>query len=90
MDHVDLQWAKPASDGGSPITKYIVEKKKKGAHKWAKAKEVPGDTTSATVGDLEEGEDYEFRVIAVNKGGQSEPSDASRPVTAKPRNCKYR
>lgn len=89
VDHVDLKWAPPASDGGSPITKYIVEKRKKGAQRWHKAKEIPGDQTAATVSDLEEGEEYEFRVIAVNKGGKSEPSDCSKPVTAKPRNCKH-
>lgn len=28
-DHVDLEWAKPKSDGGADITKYIIEKKDK-------------------------------------------------------------
>ena len=84
-DHVDLTWAPPANDGGAPITGYIIEKRKKGTHKWAKAKELKTPDTSATVPDLEEGEEYEFRVIAVNKAGPSEPSDASRSVIAKPR-----
>ena len=35
--------------------------------------------------DLEEGEEYEFRVIAINKAGPSEPSEPSRSVIAKPR-----
>ncbi|KAL3252349.1 hypothetical protein MRX96_017668 [Rhipicephalus microplus] len=48
-------------------------------------KEVPGTSNEATVSDLEEGEEYEFRVIAINKEGPSEPSDASRSVVAKPR-----
>src|SRR5699024_7708647 len=84
-DHVDLSWAPPANDGGAPITGYIIEKRKKGTHKWHKAKELKQPDTSATVPDLEEGEEYEFRVIAVNKAGPSEPSDPSRPVIAKPR-----
>lgn len=84
-DHVDLSWAAPESDGGAPITGYTVEKRKKGTAKWHPAAKVVGPATSATVPDLEEGEEYEFRVIALNKAGPSEPSDPSRSVIAKPR-----
>lgn len=52
---------------------------------WEKAVEVPAGQTKGTVPDLTEGEEYEFRVIAVNKGGPGEPSDASLPVIAEPR-----
>ncbi len=55
--------------------------------RWEPAIEVPGGDTKATVPDLTENEEYEFRVIAVNKGGNSDPSEASVPVVAKPRNC---
>lgn len=47
-----------------------------------------GNVTKGTVPNLTEGEEYEFRVIAVNKGGPGEPSEASKPVIAKPRFCK--
>lgn len=39
-DHVDLKWAKPVNDGGSPITGYVIEKREKGTGKWIKAAEV--------------------------------------------------
>lgn len=84
-DHVDLQWTKPVSDGGAPIQEYQIEKRTKYG-RWEPAVTVPGDSTNGTVPDLTPGEEYEFRVIAVNKGGPSDPSDPSPAVIAKPRN----
>jgi len=52
---------------------------------WEKAAEIPGNQTKGTAPGLTEGEEYEFRIIAVNKGGPGEPSEPSRPVIAKPR-----
>lgn len=86
-DHVDLEWTPPASDGGAAVEKYVIEKKDKHG-KWQKAMEVPADKTAATVGDLTEGEEYQFRVIAVNKAGPGEASEPSDRVIAKPRFCK--
>lgn len=40
-----------------------------------------------SVKGLKEGEEYQFRVFAVNKAGLSEPSDPSKRITAKPRFC---
>lgn len=84
-DHVDLAWTPPNNDGGSPVTGYIIEKKDKFGQ-WEKALEVPSDQCKATVPDLIEGQGYEFRVIAVNKAGLGEPSDATPTIIAKPRN----
>ena len=84
-DHVDLEWKPPVSDGGAPIEKYIVEKRSKYG-RWEPAVEVAGGETKCTVPNLTENETYEFRVIAVNKGGESDPSDPSTSVVAKPRN----
>ncbi|CAD6198887.1 unnamed protein product, partial [Caenorhabditis auriculariae] len=84
-DHVDLKWDPPISDGGAPIEEYQIEKRTKYG-RWEPAITVPGGQTTATVPDLTPNEEYEFRVVAVNKGGASDPSDASKPVIAKPRN----
>ncbi|KAK5968521.1 Twitchin [Trichostrongylus colubriformis] len=84
-DHVDLKWDPPLNDGGAPIEEYQIEKRTKYG-RWEPAISVPGGQTTATVPDLTPNEEYEFRVIAVNKGGPSDPSDASKPVIAKPRN----
>lgn len=85
-DFVDLDWKAPESDGGAPIEKYIVQMRDKDSRKWVDAATVPGDRTKAKVMDgIQEGHEYEFRVVAVNKAGPSEPSDTSASVVAKPR-----
>lgn len=86
-DHVDLKWVPPLNDGGAPIEEYQIEKRTKYG-RWEPAVTVKGDQHEATVPELTKGEEYEFRVVAVNKGGASDPSDPSKSVIAKPRNCK--
>ena len=56
---------------------------------WEKAFETPDATCEASVKHLSEGQTYQFRVIAVNRAGQSEPSDSSKGIVAKPRFRKY-
>lgn len=65
-----------------------MEKKEKGGP-WEKALEVPGDKLKATVPLLNEGKEYEFRVVPINKAGPGEPSDPSQSIIAKPRHCKF-
>lgn len=79
-----MKWHAPKNDGGAPIEKYIIEKKDQYG-KWQKAAEVPGNKTEGKVYDLVEGQKYQFRVKAVNKGGQSKPSEPSETLTAKDR-----
>lgn len=88
-DHVDLRWTPPASDGGSPITGYIIEKREKGSTKWQKAGETGPNDTKGTAENLDEGVEYEFRVRAVNAAGPGEPSGASKSVITKPRRRKF-
>lgn len=51
--------------------------------------QVPGGETAATVGNLKQGEEYQFRVIAKNKAGKGQPSEPSDRVIAKPRHCNF-
>ncbi|KAK6047922.1 fibronectin type III domain protein [Cooperia oncophora] len=87
-DRVSLEWQPPDSDGGAPITQYIIEKRGKHGRDWQECGKVSGDETTATILGLKEGEEYQFRVKAVNKAGPGEASDPSRKVIAKPRNLK--
>ena len=88
-DFVDLEWTKPKNDGGAPITSYIIEKRDKDARGWVPCGTSSGDRCCAKIIDVEEGHEYNFRVIAVNKAGKSDPSDPSDNVICKPRHCKF-
>lgn len=88
-NQVDLAWKEPVSDGGSPIIGYIIEKKDKYSPMWEKALETNTPTPQALIHGLIEGNDYQFRVIAINKAGLSEPGEASKTFTAKPRYRKF-
>lgn len=82
---MDLAWSAPKSDGGAPIEKYIIQMHDKAGRGWVDAATVLGDRTNGRVDAVEEGHEYEFRIVAVNKAGPSEPSDSSKSVIAKPR-----
>lgn len=70
---VALSWTKPTNDGGSKLTGYVIEKKKKGED-WMECANVPANQLSATVPNLKEGDEYQFRVRADNAAGPGEPS----------------
>lgn len=76
-----LSWQVPSSDGGSPITHYILEMKSSGV-RWTPASEDKIKDTEHTVTKLTKGELYEFRAIAVNKAGPGKPSDSCKAAKA--------
>ena len=59
---------------------YIVKKKKKGSPDWEPVSAFPVDGTECTVPNLDEGEEYEFKVCAVTDAGPGDDSMASAPV----------
>lgn len=56
---------------------------------WEKALETTNALPQALITGLVEGNEYQFRVIALNKAGQSAPSEPSKTFIAKPRYCKF-
>lgn len=67
-----IRWRSPVSDGGSEVTHYFVEKRDMKRTSWTRVgSRIP--TNSFKVVDLSEGSEVQFRVIAVNKIGESEP-----------------
>lgn len=68
--------------GGDDIKHYIVERREPGTDKWTKVGPAVTGTTCDVKG-LEEGKNYEFRVIAENDNGLSEPLVIDSPIKAK-------
>ena len=81
---ITITWTPPKSDGGSPVTGYIIEKKETTSTKWAKAYRDSVTETSLVVKDLIEGKEYVFRVAAINKAGTGPFSEPSEPKITKP------
>lgn len=91
-DYCEIEFTPPMSDGGAPITHYIVESRREWDPFWEKkgsylpsADDDKRRSIRCRVDNLIEGYTYRFRAIAVNKAGQSEPSGASKPHTMKKR-----
>jgi len=76
-----LTWSTPLSDGGADITGYVVEKKEGNRRMWQSVGTT--EMTEFEVSGLYEGNQYNFRVMAENCVGQSEPVELKDMVTAK-------
>ena len=78
-----VAWRPPLDNGGAPIERYIVEKQDIARGGWTPAGEVLGESTSLRVTKLTPGKEYQFRVRAVNKEGESDPLVTSGSTLAK-------
>lgn len=77
---VTLTWKPPSTDGGKAVKNYILEYKDVRRPTWLKAGLVPGDNTSFKVDKLIEGNEYLFRVTAVNDEGESQPLESLESI----------
>lgn len=79
---VSLVWSQPKHDGGSRIVGYYVEALKLPGEKWvrcnASSRDVPREEYIAT--GLDEGSQYQFRIIAKTAINLSLPSELSDPI----------
>lgn len=76
-----LHWKPPKDNGGTEITHYTVEKLDTENMRWVPVGDAVG--TSMRVDHLAEGHDYQFRVRACNKEGDSAPLTTTESITAK-------
>lgn len=81
-NRVTLVWSKPKNDGGSKIIGYYVEALKIPGDNWVRcntsSQNVPRE--EYTVSGLDEGAQYQFRVIAKTAINISRPSEVSDPI----------
>ena len=82
-----LTWIKPDTDGGRPLTHYIIEMREKLSVEWKEVMVTPDPTCKATVTGLKENQVVQFRVRAANKAGHGEASEPTDNHTVKHRNC---
>ena len=83
-----ISWKPSRSNGGSPITHYVVEKREKSLRSWTEAATIRTDgqqlnKLSADLANLKEGQEYLIQVKAVNSVGMSKPLEAPKALKPK-------
>lgn len=86
-DSITISWTKPRSDGGSPITGYVIERRLITEDKWIKASHAHILGLTYKVPSLIENHEYEFRVAAVNAAGQGPWSSSSDAIVCRSPPC---
>lgn len=72
-----VEWDKPIVDGGSTVTGYYLERRDKKSLRWIRVYKDPVTVTKQTIYHLVEGNEYQYRVCAINKAGEGAFSEAS-------------
>ena len=81
---VRLKWKAPASDGGVPVTYYVLEYKQRTEEEWQQAPKVKAEKVGKGVVDgLTTNCKYEFRVFAENRAGRGPPGEVVGPQLVK-------
>jgi len=80
---ISIEWDAPESDGGSPVTGYVIEVCHATGTTFTTAGSVTADTRRYVIKDLLDGGEYNVRVMAQNITGVSkEGAVLDTPVTA--------
>uniref|UniRef100_A0AAR2LG40 Titin n=1 Tax=Pygocentrus nattereri TaxID=42514 RepID=A0AAR2LG40_PYGNA len=82
-DKCDLFWTEPSQDGGANISHYIVEKRETSRLSWTLV-DANIQATSYKVTKLLRGDEYIFRVMAVNKYGISDTLESEAIIARNP------
>ena len=79
-----LYWRRPRSDGGSPITVYVIEVLDTRTGLWRQLGTSPSSTCSYVASHLTEGHGYAFRVSAQSLVGTSKPLESDIIIPKRP------
>ena len=74
---VTLEWDGPRHDGGSRIQGYYIEKRQGSWSRWVRVGKTLILDNTVTITNLVEGNEYDFRIVAVNEAGDGRPSESS-------------
>ena len=88
-----LSWRAPESDGGTPIIGYYIERATARSSRWLRLNKDSIAELSYQAIELIDDTEYKFRIVAVNKVGESQPGPESESVLAKDpwgRSLKYK
>ena len=78
-----IHWRPPLDNGGSPIERYIIEKREAERSAWTHVGISSRDVTTYAITNLQENQFYYFRVLAENAYGFSDPLTFDAPVVPK-------
>lgn len=83
-----LNWSPPLHNGGLKVTHYVIERRDISLNHWVLVYSFCKETTF-TVQGLTDGQEYLFRVMAVNENGMGPPLEGTNPIRAKAPFGKY-
>nr|XP_060624176.1 immunoglobulin superfamily member 22 [Anolis sagrei ordinatus] len=81
---IKMKWKAPKDNGGKQVTHFIIERKVVGKRSWIKVGEVDSKQTTFATDKVEEGKAYQFRILAVNSEGASEPLETEEVFAGDP------
>ncbi|CAM4567004.1 unnamed protein product [Lepidochelys olivacea] len=81
---IKMKWKAPRDNGGKQVTHFIIEKKMAGKKSWIKIGETDSKHTTFATDKVEEGKAYQFRIIAVNAEGLSDPLETEEIFAGEP------
>lgn len=81
---VKMKWKAPKDNGGKEVTHFIIERRIAGKRSWIKIGEIESKHTSFATDKVEEGKAYQFRILAVNSEGVSDPLETEEIFAGDP------